>query len=218
MDIFECVGRSAVYGSLQHRAFRHFTYALVGIPYITLGICSAASVEFVPLVGGEFGFLDGTPALAVTVESAVAGYGNIRFVAGRDRRSGAVGRKAFPIRSHYGIVGKIFAEKHQSSAVKVEIHIAFQTYGAGVPDAFGHIESATALFGKMSHSLCESFGVECHSVVDASEISYRHRIVGYHGSSHSRKLDGKILVIALVAVGGKSLRGGHSHAHGCHGE
>ncbi len=199
---------TVVHLGLECLVFIDLADAFVGKPHIALGVDAAALQERFPLVVSHFASLYRAPFLAVAVESAVAGDCDVMFAAGREGRCGAVSRETFPVRSYCGIVGEVFAEKHQRAAFEMKFDVVFKCNRAGVPDSFRNHEAAAALGGEVGHCLGEGFGVESDTIVDTAEVSDLDLIGRNHRGRDLRLVDWEILVVGTVVSG---LGGGACH-------
>ena len=170
-----------------------FPVAFIRIPDApVLAEDAAAPQDGLPQVGRDLAFLDFPPRIAVPIDHAGAGDGNVRCAERMDRRQAAADVQSLEIRLDNGIERPVGREDDDRFAFQVQVDVAFQADRAGQPDARRHDKPAAAPFGQGTDGRGECLRGRGDAVTDGTEIRQEDAALRDGGQADFRHVERQV--------------------------
>ena len=87
-------------------------------------------------------------------------------------------------------------------AVEMQLDVTLQTDGACEPHTLWHDKTSSALCGETADGFLEGFGIQCHTVANASKLFQVHLIVGNQDVLYGFDVNVQALIVTGIVLGG----------------
>ena len=152
--------------------------AFVRIPDAAVLRQHAAALENgFPGIVPHLAALDLPPGVAVSVNDALAGNGNVRGAFRVERRQAAAHIQAFKIGVDDGIQALVRGENDNGILVQVQLDMALQADRSGEPDTGRHLQAAAAQAGELVDGLGKGLRIQRNAVPHCAKIRQAHAAV-----------------------------------------
>ena len=147
------------------------------------------SQQTLPVLGGNLLLLHGAPVLAVTVDNALAGDGNVLSTLGTERRLQTTGVQTLERGLDDRIQRLIGSKEDDGASLQVQLDVALEHDGTGMPHTLRHHQLTTALLAEGIDGLGKGLRVQRDTVAHATKVGELDLTVGNGRSLHLRHLE-----------------------------